>query len=578
MKLIYKEMQTPDGVRSAYIALPDMPYDEDWKSSSITVLREDDTEVSVLEIIETAALKRIIDEQKSIIAFPNPLGGVWHGEGEDEMTPDEKFISIFSSTALPSGIYSEGWRVMGDVHYLVGLGSGATLVNILAALYPTNALAAAICTVGGEMPVKVLAKATGSPIPAYILNGSPAAIEYYTESNGAKLAGDGLYVCSYNKLQKVRVSDKTALDAEAGQVMWDEFFHKIRRTNTTPWGDVDRRLIPEECGFEWHIKDKCLGDNGGLEHSWIEAVPSCVKKNPDKKVPLILFSHGMSDNPLKAADMIKLHEVGEREGFITVYTFSSDRYKWNLSCDPALASDVDYYLALINYLKAIYPIDETRVYTSGFSNGAGMAMIFAMSHPELIAATCPVDSTFPYAAMGRFRPGGRAEPYIMPVLKPGEEPPQMTMPREDPEKNLAPLKAALKRQKEKRYVMPVMYFYGTREGEYPIGKGSNQELQYNFWKEYNNITIAETTDNLEPDAVGVAGQKVVELRPSAEHPDHVYTQHVFFTNEPEPKDYYNFMLMHGKAHEVHPAERELGWAFVSRFSRNADGSLIDMND
>jgi hypothetical protein len=177
--------------------------------------------------------------------------------------------------------------------------------------------------------------------------------------------------------------------------------------------------------------------------------------------------------------------------------------------------------------------------------------------------------------MGHFRAGGRPEPYIMPVLKPGEEPPRMNMPREDRDKNLSPLRAALERQKEKRYTLPVMYFYGTREGEYPIGKGSNQELQYNFWKEFNNITVDETTDNLEPDAVGVVGQKVVELRPCAEHPDHIYTKHIFFTNDPEPKDYYNFMLMHGKAHEVHPAERELGWAFVSRFSRNADGSLND---
>jgi hypothetical protein len=66
-----------------------------------------------------------------------------------------------------------------------------------------------------------------------------------------------------------------------------------------------------------------------------------------------------------------------------------------------------------------------------------------------------------------------------------------------------------------------------------------------------------------------------ELTPCPEHPDHEYTQHIFYTNDPVPKDYYNFMLMHGKAHEVHPAERELGWAFVSRFSRNADGSLND---
>jgi len=137
------------------------------------------------------------------------------------------------------------------------------------------------------------------------------------------------------------------------------------------------------------------------------------------------------------------------------------------------------------------------------------------------------------------------------------------------------MKAALERQKEKRYTLPVMYFYGTRESEYPIKKGCNQEYNYNFWKEFNNIPIEPTVDDLEPDAVGVPGKKIVELRPCAEHPDHRFTQHIFYTNDPEPKDYYNFVLMHGKAHDVHPSEGEIGWRFVSRFSRNPDGSLND---
>ena len=33
--------------------------------------------------------------------------------------------------------------------------------------------------------------------------------------------------------------------------------------------------------------------------------------------------------------------------------------------------------------------------------------------------------------------------------------------------------------------------------------------------------------------------------------------------------------MHGKAHDVHPIEAELGWRFVSRFSRDPDGTLHD---
>ena len=574
MKLLYKEMQTPDGLRSAYFAIPDEPFDELWKSSSITVVREGSDEKSVMEIMKRAGLDRIIDSEKAVIGFPNPKGEWNYGDGS-QMTADEKYIHAFSSSALPGGQFTGGWRVIGDVHYIVGFGRGATLVNVLMACYPTNSLAAAICTVGGVMPEKVRKNASGSPVPAYIIKGDGTAADYYIRANEAGDKGDGLYICCYNEMQKVLVSDKTELDHEAGRIMWEEFFRRIRRTNTSVEGDVDRRIIPEECGFEWHRKDTCLGDNNGLDHDWIEACPISVKNNPDRKVPLILFSHGMSDNPLKAADMIKLHEIGEREGFITVYPFSSDRFKWNLSLDPKLYSDVDYYLALISYLRKKYPVDETRIYVSGFSNGAGMAMIFALTHPEIVAAASPVDSTFPYAAMGHFRPGGGRQPYIAPVLAPGEEAPRMFMPKEDPDRNLAPMKEALNRQKIKRYTLPIMYFYGTREAEYPIKSGSNQELSYNFWKEFNQIETASTQDDLKPDAVGVPGQKILEQHPCPQHPQHYFTQHIFYTKESIPKDYYHFMLMHGKAHEVHPAEREFVWSFLSRFRRGLDGSLTD---
>jgi len=575
MKLTTQQMQTPHGLRTAYVAIPDEPYDPLWKSSSITVLREGTDEASALELLRTSGLDKIVDREKCTVALPNPVDGVWHAEGVAEMTPDEKFIQALSESALPSGRFSQGWRTMADVHYLIGLGSGATLVHILTALYPTNSLAAAICTVGGGLPKEALARAAFSPVPAYLLHPAPEAAAYYIQANQASDTGRGQYACPWNPLQKVLLSDQSQLDAQAGRILWEEFFRVIRRTNTSPAGDVDRRQIPEECGFEWHVKDTSLGDNGGLDHDWLEACPQSVREHPEVKVPLLLFSHGMSDNPLKAADMAKFHEVGAREGFITVYTFSCNRYGWNLSLDPDKPSDEAFYLALIEYLKRKYPIDETRIYTSGFSNGAGMAMVFAMTHPEIVAASCPIDSTFPYAAMGHFRPG-RPAMYIMPVLAPGEEPPRPFMPpRSDPEQNLAPLRRALEKQKEKRYTLPIMYFYGTRESEYPIKKGCNQELSYNFWKAFNRIREDETTDDLSPDAVGVTGQEVRTLFPSPEHPRHRYSEHIFFTQEADPRDYYHFMLMHGKAHDVHPAERELGWAFIKRFRRMPDGTLTD---
>jgi len=573
MKLYLKELQTPGLIRSMYVVTAETDPKELWKSSAITILRESSTKSSVMEIIESYGLDKLVDEQKVILLFPNPVNDRWNYTLKEGLTKDAEFI-IALNNSLNSGTFTEGWRAMNDVHYLLGFGEGASMVNTLVAAFPSGPLAAAVCTVGGVMADEALERAVNSPVPALIIDGDPRAKAYYICANNADKTNDeNLYVCKYNPMQKVRVVNETGFSQELCKIMWEEFFLRIRRTNTTPEGQVDRRIIPEECNFIWHIKDTCLGDNGGLDHDWLEHVPESVKANPDKKVPLLIFSHGMSDNPLKAADMAKFHEIGEREGFITVYTYSSDRYRWNLSMSPDGYDDIAYYLALIDYLKKTYPVDETRIYLSGFSNGAGMAMTFAFMHPELIAAICPIDTTFPYANMQFFRPAGREKPFITEVLKPGQEPQRPFMPRENPDRNLAPLHEALNRQKTKPYRMPVMYFYGTRESEFPIRKGCNQQIQYDFWKTFNNIPVRETEDLEE--GVGVIGDEVHELFPSRELPDSKFSHHVFYSSDSDRKDYYHFILAYGKAHDVHPSEPELGWAYVSRFSRNPDGSLND---
>ena len=57
--------------------------------------------------------------------------------------------------------------------------------------------------------------------------------------------------------------------------------------------------------------------------------------------------------------------------------------------------DVAYSAALIKYMVANYPVDPSRIYLSGFSNGSSQAMVTAMVYPELIAAICPIDGNWP---------------------------------------------------------------------------------------------------------------------------------------------------------------------------------------
>ena len=70
MRLFLKELQTPELVRSMYVAVPETAPDELWKSASITILREGTDKNSAGEIIETAGLGKLVDEQKVILLFP----------------------------------------------------------------------------------------------------------------------------------------------------------------------------------------------------------------------------------------------------------------------------------------------------------------------------------------------------------------------------------------------------------------------------------------------------------------------------------------------------------------------------
>ncbi len=87
----------------------------------------------------------------------------------------------------------------------------------------------------------------------------------------------------------------------------------------------------------------------------------------------MIFYHGGSDNPTEAAEMARFHEIGEKEGFITVYPWGSNRCSWNIFMNEEEMDDVAFSEALISYMTVHYPVDPSRVYLSGFSNGASGA-------------------------------------------------------------------------------------------------------------------------------------------------------------------------------------------------------------
>lgn len=138
--------------------------------------------------------------------------------------------------------------------------------------------------------------------------------------------------------------------------------------------------------------------HGGRERSYIVHIPNAAAAG--QPLPVVLSFHGGGGWASQQQDSTRLHELGEREGFITVYPNGSGPLKnrlltWNAGtcCAYAMKQDVDdvgFVAALLDDLGRRTPIDRARVYATGFSNGAMMVHRLASERPDLVAAIAPV--------------------------------------------------------------------------------------------------------------------------------------------------------------------------------------------
>ena len=527
--------------RSMYVLYPDGDRLSCYENTLITILRENDGKADIQALLNDTEFCKLANRQRFIMLFPNPVNGMWNWDMEkseqDDLTDLTEMVRLFNYQPgfTDCGIYHN----MHNARYFMGIGTGGSLLHTLAACNPVNV--AGVFSIGGKMSEKAKADSVGAAVSAILWNADDASKTFFKALNKVDAQKDDVYFSSVNDAQFVSVTDgrEAKLDAETIRYGWEKLFSKVCRPNSCEYGDMGPRTVREDYQFIVHEDDTQLGDNGSIGHTWFEYVPECVKANPQKKVPLMLFNHGGADTPGNVCNTIKMHETAEKEGFILVYPWATAKWGWNHTMADDQYDDVAYLYALVAYMKKTYTIDETRVYVGGFSNGSAMSQVFAMTNPEIVAAVC-ADNT-------RFCQNRNTKAFAI----------------------------AGKKKLEYDYRMPVWYTYGTRDYEYPAVRGSGQQVQYDFWKSYNNITCKETPYIAEPAScgVGVAGDTVEEYFPNPRYPKRKYTTHRFFSNDAIPLNLYNYSLADGKGHDCNPEEAWLGWKYLKQFSRMPDGSL-----
>lgn len=138
--------------------------------------------------------------------------------------------------------------------------------------------------------------------------------------------------------------------------------------------------------------------HAGGPRTYIVRVPSRAAERAP--MPVILAFHGGGGNAAGFKKYAGLDAIADREGVLVVYPdgtgpLARRLLTWNAGacCGYAQSHNVDdvgFALAILADLARDMPLDPTRVYATGHSNGAMMAYRLAIEASERIAAIAPV--------------------------------------------------------------------------------------------------------------------------------------------------------------------------------------------
>ncbi len=153
-----------------------------------------------------------------------------------------------------------------------------------------------------------------------------------------------------------------------------------------------------------------------LKRSYHLYVPSTYLKSGP--APLVIALHGGGVTGQKVAILLRLNPLADQYGFIAVYPDAVDHH-WNdgraldkYRSQRENIDDVGFIAAMIDAIDSDFDIDQGRVYVTGASNGAMMALRLGCELAPRITAIAPVIGSMPANLASRCAPANPV-PLIM---------------------------------------------------------------------------------------------------------------------------------------------------------------------
>jgi len=192
------------------------------------------------------------------------------------------------------------------------------------------------------------------------------------------------YRNSGNTAQQVRLTTLPAAskpDEALAAVIWSDFFSHVARWTSSPNGDLGTLLTQAEVNDSFDVRDITVD---GKAYKYYLKRPSGFEKG--KSLPLVISAHGHGYPAWLYLSQIKMHEVGEKEGFLTAY-LEGPGPGWDFKLPDG--ADAQFVQKVIAEAEQTYGADSGRIYMQGFSLGSGLTYMMGVTHPSLFAAISP---------------------------------------------------------------------------------------------------------------------------------------------------------------------------------------------
>jgi len=266
---------------------------------------------------------------------------------------------------------------------------------------------------------------------------------------------------------------------------------------------------------------------------WSVFTPNEIYENygENHKFPVVFCLHGNNNNIL-LAETYGFAELGGKEGFITIVPWAQN--------EDIILEEVPRIMNILR--EKGYPMDEERIYASGFSKGGAATMRVGINYPDMFAAIAPG----------------------------GAHPARLVDENDEALNAMTPNMGFTAQQYENaaKYEMPVLFFGGTCDNM-PLSADAGNWIKISgaIAPEVTEKTVADITANSGYGVERMTGLQFKLDQMKIKPLDDTY----YYIGSYYNKDgvcTFRTVAVEGAPHWLVKSEAAVVWDFLSQFARN----------